>query len=224
MRLTDKQRGIISDCFLFQKMDVQEKAQLLDKLTVVSFVPGQEIYTASCFQKSIGILTYGRAVVRKGREVELNTLYAGDCFGAAGLFHPTQEYVTTIVAKTTVEIVFISDKQLTDLFAQYPQTAINYIAFLSRRIYFLNHKIDSFTAPTTEAGLCMYLLENQQEGIVHISGGCSHLARQLNMGRASLYRSLDQLEKRGVIHRKEKTIVILNIDYLRNMKQEGVSL
>jgi len=216
LALTDKQLQVVSESFLFHKVDIREATTFFDRLTAVSFISRQEIYTASCFQKSIGILTRGKAVVRKGREIELHTLCAGECFGVAGLFHPVEEYVTTIEAKTAVEIVFISDEQLTGLFAQYPQTVINYIAFLSRRIQFLNRKIDSFTAPSAEAGLCLYLLDNQLEGIVNVSAGYSRLARQLNMGRASLYRSLDQLEKRNIIHRKEKIITILNMDVLRH--------
>ena len=41
-----------------------------------------------------------------------------------------------------------------------------------------------------------------------VSQGYAQLARQLNIGRASLYRSLDVLEKRGIIRRAEKTVAV----------------
>lgn len=220
MPLTEKQKHEVCSCFLFQGMNAgqMEKISLIDSLTAVKFAAGQEIYSARNFRRAIGILTSGRVVVHKGHEVELNALHAGDCFGVAAMFHPVKEYVATVQAKTAAEVVFISDGQLKELFSQYPQTAINYIAFLSQRIHFLNRKIDSFTAPNAQAGLCLYLLENQRDGIATISGGYSRLARQLNIGRASLYRILDQLEKREIIRREEKTVFLLDVESLRSLK------
>lgn len=210
MPLSKPHQRTVSSCFLFKGLDEIELSAFLSPLETQRFNCGQEIYTQSCFRRAIGILVTGTAIVCKSSGVELNRLQVGDCFGAAGLFHPAQEYVTIVKAASVVRIVFISDVQLKQLFADYPQTAINYISFLSRRIYFLNREIDRFTAPTTLAGVRLYLLEQEQDGQVAVSEGYSCLARRLNIGRASLYRSLDGLERQGLIRRKEKIITILN--------------
>ncbi|WP_312642850.1 Crp/Fnr family transcriptional regulator [Hydrogenoanaerobacterium sp.] len=211
MSLTAKQKKVIGSCFLFEGLEPQLLETFFSGLAPVSFPAGEPIYTTSNFKKSIGIITLGTVTVQKSKGVVLNTLGVGDCFGVAGLFHPVEEYVTTVRAKSFAELVFITDRQLTQLFGQYPETAINYITFLSKRIHFLNRKIDSFTAPTTAEGLKLYLLENQLGGEVTVSAGYSQLARQLNMGRASLYRSLEQLEKQNIIRREDRKITVLDL-------------
>lgn len=216
MPLTAKQQAILRGCFLFEGAEPALVSAFLSGLTADAFAGGCPIYTAGSFQKSIGILTKGAVVVRGMHNVVLNTLSVGGCFGAAALFHPGDAYVTTVQAKTAAEVVFISDTQLTLLFRQAPETALNYISFLSRRICFLNRKIQSFTTPTAAAGLALYLLENQRDGVVSVSCGYAGLARGLGMGRASLYRSLEQLEQAGVIFREARTIRILDAGALQS--------
>lgn len=216
MPLTQSQKQTLAHCFLFEKLTPEEIGPFLETRAARRFAAGQEIYTASRFSRAIGVLTDGTATVRKGTVV-MNTLRAGDCFGVAALFHPADEYFSTVQAKTAAELVFITDSELTSLFAQFPQTAVNYIAFLSQRIQFLNQKIDSFTAPSALASLGRYLAENQRDGLVVPEGGYSGLARRLNIGRASLYRGLEQLEREGVIRRTEKNVLVLDLEALRRL-------
>lgn len=215
MALTAKQKKIVGSCFLFKGLELQQLDTFFNNLSSVSFLTGEPIYTTENFKKSIGIITAGSINAYKGKDIVLNTFGVGDCFGVASLFHPTEEYVAVIQAKIKAELVFISDTQLNSLFREYPETAINYITFLSERIHFLNRKIDSFTVPSTAAALNYYLLDNQQNGVVTVANGYSHLARQLHIGRASLYRSLEQLEKQGIIKREDRKITILNIDSIQ---------
>lgn len=218
MCLTTKQKKLLAGSFLFEGLEALALAPFLEGLEAIAFQPGEDIYTADSFRRSIGILTKGTVRAYKPSGVVLNTLGPGECFGVAALFRPVTEYVATVRAKTSAEVVFITDEQLAALFGVFPRAAINYISFLSGRIDFLNRKIDSFTTPTTAAGLSLHLLEHGSGGSVTVSGGYSDLARRLNMGRASLYRSLDQLEQQGVIRREEKTIHILKPDALRSFQ------
>ena len=143
------------------------------------------------------------------RSLLLKTIGPGQCFGAAALFCPAEDYVTTVQAETAALLVFLPHQWLVRLFETYPQASVAYIAFLSQRIRFLNRKIDSFTAPSAQEALCRHLLAIQQDGVARISGGYSQLARSLNMGRASLYRALDALEAEGRIRRDGKAIRLL---------------
>ena len=130
----------------------------------------------------------------------LNLLTAGQCFGAAALFAPIAEYVTELQARKACRIVFISDQELTLLFQRYPQMALDYITFLSGRIQFLNQKIDSFTTPLAQEAVWNWLVAHANaQGCVTASGGLTRLAKELNIGRATLYRSLAHLEEKGYI-------------------------
>ena len=215
MALTARQLNIVSSCFLFKGVD--KLPESIFSLTARQFSAGEDIYTEMSFSRSVGLITRGRAVVYKNDGVLLNTLAEGDSFGVAALFGTVDYYVTTVRAKGRCDVVFISDTLLTELFKSEPATVINYITFLSDRIRFLNSKISNFAVPNTETALGMYLYENQCDGTVSIPGSYASLARQLNMGRASLYRSLEKLETEGVISRKEKTIIILKPEKLRKI-------
>ena len=211
--LTAKQRSVVAGSFLLEGVEPPE--DFLRQLQPIRFQPGEEIYSAQRFRSAIAILLSGSAQVRGHSGVLMNLLGPGDCFGVAALFHPVEEYVTTVSARTAVSLVFITDKELMDLFRRCPQCAVNYISFLSRRICFLNRCIESFTAPSALAGLGLWLLEQEHEGEVKVLQGYTRLAQLLNIGRASLYRSLDLLVEREAITRQERTICILDREKLK---------
>lgn len=57
-----------------------------------------------------------------------------------------------------------------------------------------------------------YLLEHRQpDGLVNIRVSMVELAQSLNIGRSSLYRSLDVLESEGWSHREGKSIRITKL-------------
>ena len=209
MALTPDQNLLLSRCFLFQDIPAEELPGLFADLAAERCPAGGVIYSRTRFRKAVGVLLEGQVSVIKGRDLLLNTLGPGQCFGVAALFCPAESYVTTVLAKTPAVLVFLSDAWLTGLFRRYPDAAVRYIAFLSQRIRFLNQKIDSFTAPTVQDALYRHLLSIQVGGRAEIAGGYSGLARALNMGRASLYRSLDALEEEGLIRREGKTILLI---------------
>ena len=47
-----------------------------------------------------------------------------------------------------------------------------------------------------------------------ISGSMSEISRQLNLGRASLYRAIDKLESENLIEQNGKTILVKSPDAL----------
>ena len=88
----------------------------------------------------------------------------------------------------------------------------NYIRYLAGRVWFLNETISNLTAGTVEQRLAGFLLERPASGIPSSMAG---LARQLNVGRASLYRAMDALEAEGLIRRDGKTLTVLDWEGLR---------
>lgn len=209
MSLSPDQLALLSQCFLLREVPPEQLPALTDDLTAERCAAGELIYTRTRFRKAVGVVLEGRLSVLKGEELLLKTIGPGQCFGAAALFCPAEDYVTTVQAETAALLVFLPHQWLVHLFETYPKASVAYIAFLSQRIRFLNRKIDSFTAPSAQEALCRHLLAIQQDGVARISGGYSQLARSLNMGRASLYRALDALEAEGRIRRDGKAIRLL---------------
>lgn len=210
MPLTPAQRELLSRCFLFEGLPPEGFGEVTGGLSAEVYPAGEVIYSPRRFRRAMGVVLEGRLAVLKGKELLLKTLGPGQCFGAAAIFCPAEDYVTTVMAKTPSALVFLSGQWLTGLFAQHPASAVAYIAFLSQRIRFLNRKIDSFTAPNAQETLYRHLLAAQQGDAVEVAGGYSQLARALNLGRASLYRALETLEAEGRIRREGKRILLLS--------------
>lgn len=210
MPLTLPQRQLLSRCFLFEPVPPEEMEELTAELAAEKCAAGEVIYSRRAFRRAVGVVLEGRLSALKGKDLLLNTLGPGQCFGVAALFCPEEDYVTTVKAKTPAVLVFLPDWWLERLFERYPKTAVAYITFLSQRIRFLNRKIDSFTAPSAQEALYRHLLSVQREGKVEVAGGYSQLARALNMGRASLYRALETLEGEGRIRRQGKEITVVD--------------
>ena len=94
---------------------------------------------------------------------------------------------------------------------------MNYVRFLSDRIRFLNRKINLLANSSSENSLIGYLLNAAgrfgEEFRLEVS--YTELARNLNIGRSSLYRAMDDLEEKNIIKRKGRNITLVNYDALK---------
>ncbi len=169
---------------------------------------GQVIYDPQCAQPALAYMLEGHARVMQGR-VAMNDLFAGDTFGAAALFGSGDPFPTTVVAVTDCCLWLIPQEIVCRWMAEVPRVAENYIRFLSDRIRFLNQRIITLTAGTGDDRLWQYLRSHQDaDGVVSSIGGMTALAERLDMGRSSLYRSLDALAAEGRIRKEGKKIII----------------
>ena len=115
----------------------------------------------------------------------------------------------SVSAAEDAEICFITEETLVLLFEKHPVTAVNYIAFLSDRIRFLNKKLSVISCSDAENTVLKYLtLSADDNGYAVIPVSMTELAKMLGLGRASLYRSLESLEKRGSIIRENNKIKV----------------
>lgn len=169
---------------------------------------GEVIYGPHCSQPALAYMLEGHARVMQGRVV-MNDLFAGDTFGAAALFGSKESFPTTVVAVTECCLWLIPQETVCGWMEEVPRIAENYIRFLSDRIRFLNQRITTLTAGQGDDRLWHYLCKHQdEEGVVLPVGGMTALAERLDMGRSSLYRSLDALAAEGRIRRDGKKIIV----------------
>lgn len=206
----------IKKIFLFRNVEESNLRTLFadDRAEAIDFARDETIYDETHYRRSLGIILTGRAEVQTGNSghtVILNRLEPPILFGAAGLFQDEEEYVTHIVALENSRILFIPQELLTEAMRQDFKLVENYIAFLSQRIRFLNHKISGFTQPLAEGKLARYLMDlsaAQNSLSISLVVSLQDVAKILNLGRASLYRALELLESSGYIIRKNKQITI----------------
>lgn len=172
------------------------------------FEKGEVIYDADHVRRALAFIVEGHARVLFDRVV-MNDLYPGDVFGVAALYGSQETYPSVVTAITPCRVILLSQDTVSRWMAAVPLVGENYVRFLSDRIRFLNRRLSTLTAGQTEGRLWRYLLAHRDEtGVVRITDGMTALAERLDMGRSSLYRSLDALTEAGMIRREGKLIFI----------------
>lgn len=181
----------------------------------VLFKKGETVYDNDHFKSAIGYIIKGTAtaVSDNKNNAHLKNFTKGMSFGAAALFGGNDCYVSKITAKTDLEVLFITEDELKFLFEKYPQTAINYIAFLSERVRFLNQKLNVVSSSGTENTVLKYLCSiADKNGEILEFKNLSLVSKSLGISRASLYRALSILEQNGFIIKENNYIKVIHYE------------
>ena len=198
--------------FLFEGLSKAEYQKIIKDFSLPKkFKKDEIIYSAENFENAIGFILNGSAfaLCDNNSNVHIKTFESGSCFGAAAVFGGDR-YVSTVIAKTDIEVLFITEEQLKKIFLEYPKTSLNYINFLSEKVRFLNKKLSLLSCGSAEDTVLKYLSSSaDSEGYAQIPKSMTLLSKMLGLGRASLYRSLDTLESQGIIIRENNRIKVI---------------
>lgn len=162
------------------------------------------------------LITSGSVLVfRKGTglPVLLQRLGKGKVFGAASLFGGENEDVTILRSENGASVFFMPIELITELVRTDSGFAMSYIAFLSEKIRFLNRRMSELSAPSVTQKLAAFLLR-EENGIAQTK---VKLASALGVGRASLYRALDELTESGLISVDGKNVTVIDSEGLSNI-------
>lgn len=216
MDVQGEMREVLCKTDIFRGMSAQTENVLLS-LPVSSFSAGDTIANEKG-TVSLGVLLAGKASIygrSGGNRVLLNRLERASVFDAATVFFSENETVSTVVAKTKCRVLFIERPVLETIIENDPKVAHDYILFLSDKIGFLNRKIIAFTAKNADAALAGYLLDNAgEDGLLSVN--MTRIASILDIGRTTLYRAVDALEKDGCIAYDGKKMRILDRETLES--------
>ena len=86
---------------------------------------------------------------------------------------------------------------------------------LSNKIDYLNKLISGYSAQSANAKLAHFLLQNADNDTVSIEYSMTLLSERIGIGRASLYRAIEEFEEAKIITRKGKNICISDIEKLK---------
>ena len=180
----------------------------------LNFSKNEIIYGYDSYKKSLGIILKGKVSVRKDRtsNVLINTLGNGDIFGGAAMFSKYDRFIGTLRAETDSDILFIPENLMEEIIVKSPESAVSYIKYLSESLMFLNNRLDIFTAGGAEERTLEYIRKNSRidENGRTVADGMSmtELSEYLAVGRATLYRILDEFQRNGIIQRDGRKIYI----------------
>ncbi len=179
--------------------------------SVKHYSSGAIILSPQTDEKMIGMILTGKAVVMtpdSGKSVLLRCLDKGDLFGIASFFIK-ESYVSLIRATTSCKIFCIPESAIRELLESDRDFLYRYLEFLSGRICYLNKKIGYLTAGSAERRLARYLSSFEEDSFI-LPLSLSALSEVLDIGRASLYRSVECLTADGFIKKEGRKFTILN--------------
>ena len=203
----DEQK-IMEGLFLFQNLT--RLPDLTQLPAPVSFARGESIYAPDDYPKALGVVLQGRAeaVAARRDSAVLNAFGPGAVFGAASLFGG-KAYVARVRAAADCRVQFLPEDTLRAWFLAEPQMALNYMAFLTDRVRFLNGRIAVYTCEGASGKLYGWLCANGDGDGALPKLSMTKLAATLNMGRTSLYRAFDELEKQNLLVRKDGKVRVI---------------
>lgn len=213
--------------YLFRDMPDEQILRAAEEFPgrTVTFAKGERIASPDDVCRRIGFLVRGECSVGHPRgeddllPMPMNTLRPSDAFGVMTVFAKNERFPSVIVAKTEAEILFYTEEEMLSLMTKYPSAAIATARFLAGRIAFLNRKIDNFSGRCCEEKLSSFLLSEYEKKGDRFAFSALAAARQLNIGRASLYRALDHMKEEGILSFENRTVCIVNPEKLRKNKK-----
>lgn len=212
-------------------MIIQEKLALspflagaslpLERVTSKRFHAGQIISDRPGGVSSVGMIVSGQvevySVALDGKDVQLNTLTAGECFGVCNLLAGT-ELETVLRCGEDTEVLYIPKPALLACMERDAGLAMRYAVLCNRKLQFLLRRIELLTMQSCRGRLIAHLLERQDEkGMVRITGSREDLARRLGVSRAALFRELSALQSMGAVEVGGNSIRIENRPFLEEL-------
>ena len=206
---TSKVLKIIKSLPLFGTLTDAELAALIEKSTQAEYKAGNELDSSG----AITVILSGCVAVTKRtgeKKLLMRMLTEGSVTGVASLYSDGCEAVSSLSATKNASALHIPQKVISSLIHGNGDFAERYIVFLTSRIRFLNRRIKAYTTGSAEARVALHILMSDEthKGEIDLGVSYTDLADMLDIGRASLYRALDDLTARGIISRQGRKIVI----------------
>lgn len=193
----------LENLFLWEGLEPQAVGACLKELSPPkTFEKGEIIYSEKEFPRAFAVVLSGKISIAAHNGAAMRTLEAGETFGVTALFG-NERYATTISVVSRAKLQFIEEEHLRRWMEQYPTLSMNYIRLLHKKILYLNQKIRLYTEGSVEERLMEYIAAHTApDGEILFGGGLAGIARELNIGRTSLYRTLDSLAEKGIIYKE----------------------
>lgn len=218
--------AFLLETFLFKGMEKEEVSKLIFGMNFScrTYSVTDLLYSPEDCERRVGFVVRGECTVERRSENEgvvipLNKIAKGECFGILSVFSPDEEFPTFIRASKECEILFIDAIEFVDLIKKNSAVAMNTIKFMGNRISFLNKKISTFSPNNTRQKVANHLYYLSKQMGESFRMNCKKTSDTLNIGRASLYRSIDSLVADGIINYSVGIIKILDIDKLERISK-----
>ncbi len=174
----------------------------------------------------VGLIARGRievySIAIDGREVQMNVLEPGECFGICNLMGGQGPDTVLRCAEASTLLYFPKSVLLAHL-EKNPAGALRYAKLCNEKLQFLLQRIAMLTMQSARGKVIACLLARKDSaGTVILEGSREDLARQLGISRAALFRELSALQGKQLIRTEASTIKLLDIGRLEQLLYQTV--
>lgn len=133
---------------IFADLTINELAAVASATEEVRFAEGDTVFNEGEQGETLFLVVEGDVAVIKNltadKQIELDSIGAGDYFGEMALFGDERRSAT-IKVKSAARFLTLSKQELQEIVSEYPQIALNVCRVLSMRIRHLHSKISEQT-------------------------------------------------------------------------------
>ena len=169
----------------------------------------------------IEIILSGQIVVERigidGDLMTVNYFNRGDVIGANLIFAATDHYPMTITARQDSQVLILTKAILADLLKAYPDFMMVYLRIISDLSVLIGTKMKNRVSRTIRQSIMTYLRRQsqlQKRQRIRLTLSKKALAEMFGISRTSLSRELGRMRNEGLIDFDQKTITILDPDFL----------
>ena len=193
---------------LFANKTTEELLSLITKIEykVISITKNEYIFNSLTSTKFIGIVLYGKVDIERvlpyGKLILMSTKKGGDLFGEVAVFSDANNYPCNVVAKTESSVLLFSKDEFFKLLTLDNSILENFLKIISDKAYYLNSRVESLSFGSTKQKVAFSLLNNfqiEKNSTIKLPYSKKLWADNLNISRASLYKTLDELCESSII-------------------------
>ncbi|MDD4572792.1 MAG: Crp/Fnr family transcriptional regulator [Sphaerochaeta sp.] len=160
------------------------------------------------------------SVALDGTKILVSTLGQSEVFGISNLFEE-EDLRTMLQCRSDCVLLSLPKEELRTALLKSPLAMVEYMKICNRKIQFLIQRIEQLSLPSARSKVSEYLLANtsiEQPELSLVSK--ESLTLPLGISRASLFRELSALEKKGAVYSNGSTVRVTNRNILENALQK----
>ncbi len=188
-----------------------------DDVQLKEFSAGQQIFPCRSLSDCIGVLLSGECRSMLGKKI-VSVGHEGEIFGLAELYSAQSVTSLKTQAAQVCHVLFISHHAVDMLIEDSSDFARSYIALLSESVIKSQAQAQTLAGGSAEKALSEYLLSRPRnaKGEVALPQDMAKLAKQLELGKNSLFKAIDSLNSSGAILFNGNAVCITDEEKLKS--------
>ena len=231
--MTEKEQrivlGYLQQCALFSELSEERLAWLLRQIKLCQYQREEPVLRMGDPSDALGLLFRGQlkavAYSSSGREIGFSLIRAVQHFGELSLIDGQPRSASVLAVEPSL-VAFVPRKPALELITNEPSVSARMMVSLTQLVRRCNQQIVLLGYQHAHSRVCALLLKAQKEKTpegLKVLGFPSQreVASLTNTSRETVSRVLSQLQESGIIFKKGKKIVVLDILRLEKIVLEG---